>query len=133
MQKLTVPAAVEALETVTAFVDAFLEARGCSMKTQMQIDLSVEEIFVNIAHYAYGDSPGDAELRISEKDGTVSISFLDAGTPYNPLEREDPDLTLAAEQRPIGGLGIFLVKKNMDTVSYRRQKGKNVLTVTKKL
>ena len=133
MQKLKVAAKTESLDQVNEFIDSFLEAHGCQMKTQMQIDLSVEEIFVNIANYAYPEGPGEAELCISEEDGVVSITFIDFGIPYNPLQRADPDITLSAEDRPIGGLGIFLVRKNMDSVHYRHEDGKNVFTVTKRI
>ena len=131
MQTLTVEAALENLEQATAFVDAFLEAHDCPMRTQMQIDLCVEEIFVNIAHYAYQGKTGTAEIRLSEADGIVELTFLDSGMPYDPLKKEDPDVTLSAEKRQIGGLGIFLVKKSMDSVSYRFENGQNILTMTK--
>ena len=133
MQTLTVPAAIEKLDDVTAFVDDFLAACGCSMKTQMQIDLSIEEIFVNIAHYAYPEGGGEAEIRIDEADGLVTIVLSDSGVPFDPLGKPDPDITLSAEDRRIGGLGIYLVKKNMDAVDYRYEDGKNILTVQKKL
>ena len=130
---LTVPAVTDQLDEVTAFIDAFLEERGCSMKTQMQIDLSVEEVFVNIANYAYPDKEGDAQIRLSEADGVVTLVFTDSGIPYDPLQREDPDVTLSAEERKIGGLGILLVKKNMDEVSYSYENGRNVLNLKKRI
>jgi len=132
MKTLTVAAKNEKLEEVTAFVDAFLEERDWPMRSQMQMDLCVEEVFVNIASYAYGDGAGDVEIRIEEEDGEVTVVFLDSGTPYDPLAKADPDTTLSAQERQIGGLGIFLVKKNMDAVSYRREDGKNIFTMTKK-
>lgn len=131
MQSLTVAAAVDNLDRVTAFVDAFLEERDCPMKTQMQIDLCVEEIFVNIAHYAYPDKDGEAEIRLSETDGVVELTFVDSGIPYDPLKKEDPDITLSSQERQVGGLGIYLVKKNMDTVAYRYEDNRNMLTMTK--
>ena len=130
---LTVPAAAEKLGDVTAFIDAFLEEHGCPMKTQMQIDLSAEEIFVNIANYAYPDQPGEAEVMISEENGVITLKFADCGIHYDPLQKEMPDTTLSAEERQIGGLGIFLVKKNMDAVDYRYENGKNILTMKKAL
>ncbi len=133
MKTIVVDAIPENLSLVTEFTDAFLEALDCPMKTQMLIDLCVEEIFVNIAHYAYPDGTGFAEMRISEEDGAVTFVFIDSGIPYNPLQKTDPDVTLSAEDRQIGGLGIFLVKKNMDSVSYRYEDGKNVFTMIKKL
>ncbi len=130
---LTVAADKDNLNRVVAFVDAFLERHGCPMKAQMQIDLCVEEIFVNIANYAYPGKTGDAEIRLAETDGTVTLIFTDRGKPYNPLKRRDPDITLSAKDRQIGGLGIFLVKRSMDAVSYRYEDGKNILTLTKHL
>ena len=132
VQTLKVEASTDNLAAVTDFVDAFLEAHGCPMKAQMQIDLCVEEVFVNIANYAYSNG-GDAEIRLHAKDGEVTLTFFDTGTPYDPLAKADPDITLSAEDRQIGGLGIFLVKKNMDAVSYRRENGKNILTMKKRI
>ena len=132
-EMLRIEAKNENLDAVNDFVDAFLETHDCPMKTQMQIDLCVEEVFVNIASYAYGTGNGDAEIHISEEDGVVTLTFIDEGTPYDPLAKADPDTTLSAQERQIGGLGIFLVKKTMDTVSYRRESGKNVLTMCKRI
>ncbi|MBR3094833.1 MAG: ATP-binding protein [Clostridia bacterium] len=131
MQKLTVEAKADRLDEVIAFVDSFLEAQNCPMKAQMQIDLCVEEIFINIANYAYPDTTGTAEIRIAAENGIAVLTFIDAGLPYDPLQRDAPDITLPAEEREIGGLGIFLVRKNTDTVFYCYEDGKNVLTITK--
>ena len=133
MQNLIVPAKNDKLEDVIAFIDAFLSERDCPLRIQMAIELSVEEIFVNIANYAYPDGEGEAEIRISETDGVVQIVFLDSGVPYDPLKKPDPDVTLSAEERKIGGLGVYLVKKSMDSVSYLYQNNKNVLTFTKRI
>lgn len=133
MQTLTVEAKGDSLAQVNDFVDGFLEAADCPMKTQMLIDLCVEEIFVNIANYAYPDGGGSAEVRISEEEGVVTLTFIDSGIPYDPLKKADPDVTLSAEERQIGGLGVFLVKKNMDSVAYRYEDGKNVFTMTKNI
>lgn len=130
---LITPASAENLDRVSDFIDRFLEQHNCSEKTKMRIDLSVEEIFVNIANYAYPDTTGEVEIRISEKDNMISISFIDSGVPYDPLQKIDPDITLSANQRQIGGLGIFLVKKNMDHVCYRFENGKNILTISKNI
>lgn len=131
MQTLELEATNGNLSRVNEFVDGFLEEYGCPMRAQMLIDLCVEEIFVNIANYAYGEETGTATIRIAEENGVFTLVFEDAGIPYDPLKKADPDVTLSAEDRQIGGLGIFLVKKNMDTVSYRRENGRNVLTMTK--
>jgi sigma-B regulation protein RsbU (phosphoserine phosphatase) len=134
-REVTVPAAEDQLETVTAMVDGELEKLGCSAKDQMMIDVAVEEIFVNIAHYAYAPDTGDAAVRVrtDEASKTLEIEFRDSGIPFDPLAKEDPDVTLSAEERNIGGLGIYLVKKNMDSVTYDRIDGQNVLTIKKKL
>ena len=105
------------------------------MAVQMQVELAVEEIFVNIANYAYHPELGEAEVDVDAGGDppTVTIRFLDHGKPFNPLEREDVDVTAAAESRSIGGLGILLVKKSMDDVEYSYEDGKNILTIRKKL
>ena len=133
--ELEIEAAVENLPQVTDFVDSHLEKAGCPVKAQMQIDIAVEEIFVNIAHYAYDPETGKATVRVevTEEPVTVSITFIDQGIPYDPLAKADPDVTLPAEEREIGGLGIFMVRKTMDDVSYEYQDGKNILTLKKNL
>ena len=133
MKEITLEARQENVRALTEMVDAELEKLDCPMKAQMQIDLCVEEVFVNIASYAYGSGEGKAEIRISEQQGEVTLTFLDSGTPYDPLQKEDPDTKLDAESRKIGGLGIFLVKKNMDDVQYRFVQGKNMLTMKKRI
>ncbi|MBQ9517666.1 MAG: ATP-binding protein [Eubacterium sp.] len=133
MHKLNIDAKNENLQQVMDFVDDLLESADCSLKVQMQIDLAVEEIFVNIANYAYGGKSGTADITVAIDGGEVTITFADSGTPYNPLAKPDPDITLSAAQRQIGGLGIFLVKKNMDSVQYEYKDGQNVFTITKKI
>lgn len=130
---LKVAADTEKLYEVQNFVDAELEAHDCPMKTQMLIDVSLEELFVNIAHYAYPEGNGWAEIRVGVTDGVASITLIDGGIPYDPLKKPDPDVTLAAEDRQIGGLGIYMVKKKMDEMTYEHRDGKNVLTIRKKL
>ena len=134
MKQLTVKADVSCLDQVLAFADIFLEENDCPMKIQMQIDIAIEEIFVNIAHYAYPSGEGEAVIGI-ETDTEAKcfkITFEDSGIPYDPLKKEDPDITLSADDRPIGGLGIFMVKKSMDDMSYEYKDNKNRLTITKK-
>ena len=105
------------------------------MKSQMQIDLAVEEVFVNIAKYAYHPDKGRATVRVEVSDDPVQvrITFLDHGKPYDPLAKEDPDVTLSADERPVGGLGVFMVKQSMDDVTYEYKDGTNILTLTKSL
>ena len=129
---LTVDASNDSLHEVMSFVDTFLEEKECPMKTQLQIDLAVEEVFVNIASYAYGDGVGTADITVEYNDGEFVIELRDSGVKYNPLEKADPDITLSAEERQIGGLGIFLTKKNMDNVSYDYLDNHNILRMTKK-
>ena len=133
MNKLKISAENENLDKVIEFVNGVLEGNDCPMKTQMQIELTVEEIFVNIASYAYAPNVGDAEITadVSGDPKKLTVVFEDSGIPYDPLAKEDPDITLPASQRKIGGLGIFLVKKNMDDVKYKFKDGKNVLTIIK--
>mgnify|MGYP002626834446 CR=1 FL=1 len=133
MKELTLTARLDNIPVVTAFIDEQLEAVDCSMKAQMQIDIAIDELFGNIAHYAYGEGTGDATVRFDfdEATRTASIAFIDGGVPFNPLEKADPDVTLSAEERQVGGLGIFMVKKTMDNLTYRYEDGKNVLTLYK--
>ena len=133
--ELTTEAKTDNLEQVINFVNSQLEAADCSMKAQMQIEVAVEELFVNVAHYAYVPGTGDVTVNIEiEGDPAVArITFTDSGIPYDPLAKEDPDVTLSAEDRAIGGLGIFMVKKSMDEMHYEYKDGHNVLTICKKL
>ncbi|MBR0092961.1 MAG: ATP-binding protein [Lachnospiraceae bacterium] len=135
MKELEIDAKVDNLPQVLAFIDEALEEAECGMKAQMQIDIAVEEIYVNIAHYAYAPGEGKAVIRmeIGGEPKAAKITFLDRGVPYDPLAREDPDVTLSAEERSVGGLGIFMVKKSMDDVFYSYEDGQNVLTITKNL
>lgn len=137
-------AKIDNLQKVMGFVEEELEAQDWDMARIMQISLAVEEIFANIAHYAYGkldeggkpipdSGTGPMELDLEADKGQVFITFKDKGVPYNPLEKEDPDITLSAEEREIGGLGIFMVKKTMDEVSYNHEDGKNILTLMKRI
>jgi len=132
MKELNVEAKTENLGAVLNFVLAELERANCSMKLQMQIATAVEEIFVNIAYYAYNRETGTAVIRIAV-GGEVVIEFEDRGKPYNPLNKDDPDVTVNAEEREIGGLGIFMVKKIMDAVEYRYTDNKNIFVIKKTL
>ena len=123
------------VDEVTDFINAELEAHDVPMKTIMQIDIAVEEIFVNIAHYAYHPEVGTAAVTVAVLDEPpcVEIRLTDRGRPYDPLKREDPDVTLGVEDRQIGGLGVYMVKKSMDEVSYAYEDGQNILTIRKLL
>jgi anti-sigma regulatory factor (Ser/Thr protein kinase) len=135
MKELTIAATVENIEVVTDFVNAQLEALDCPIKAQMQIDIAIDELFGNIAHYAYNPDVGEATVRVEGQQDPLSviITFIDGGVPYDPLAADDPDITLSAEERGIGGLGIFMVKKSMDEIAYRYENGSNILSIRKNL
>ena len=135
MKEKVFSARKDTLPEVMAFTEECLESFDCSMKNSMAICVAVEEIFVNIASYAYGDGTGEASLSFGfdEDERLMTLVVADNGIPFNPLEREEPDITLSAADRDIGGLGIFITKKTMDTVSYENENGKNILTMTKKI
>lgn len=128
------PAEESALADVLGFVEGTLQTGNCPMKLTMALCVAIEEVFVNVAHYAYGEGSGDVKLSItfSMADNSVTFRLSDKGVPFDPLKKPDPDITLSAEEREIGGLGIFITKKTMDTVSYAYENGENVLTMTKK-
>ena len=133
MKELTIAATVENIGTVTDFVNEHLESYDCPMKAQMQIDIAIDELFGNIAHYAYNPETGDATVRVEvvEDPLSVIITFIDNGVPYDPLAQSDPDTTLSAEEREIGGLGIYMVKKTMDEIIYEYKDGQNILKIKK--
>lgn len=135
MKELTIAATVENIETVTDFVNEQLEALDCPIKAQMQIDIAIDELFGNIAHYAYNPKIGIATVRVevTEEPLSVVITFIDDGVPYDPLQKDDPDVTLSAEEREIGGLGIYMVKKSMDEITYEYRDGQNILKIKKNL
>ncbi len=163
-KNLTIEAELDKLDSVLAVVDEVLEAADCFPKTQIQLDIAVEEIFVNIAHYAYEGKQGNAEIEIQTGDakevltgwvtegahfyahkgdpteivnsltGSVFvIRFKDSGLAFDPLSKPDPDITLPAEEREVGGLGIYMVKKSMDAVKYERKDDKNIFTLVKSI
>ena len=135
MKELTLPAARENIPDVIDFVNRELESVGCPMKTEAQIDIAIDELYSNIANYGYDGENGRVLVRLETeiRPRAVTISFIDEGRPFNPLEREDPDVSLSARERKIGGLGIFMVKKSMDDVRYEYRDGKNILPIRKTL
>ena len=135
VKELTLEATVPNIPKVTEFVDAELEALDCPPKAQMQIDIAIDELFGNIAQYAYDPLTGPATVRVEVEEDpmAVIITFIDHGKPYDPLAEKDPDITLSAEDREVGGLGVFLVKKTMDDVSYEYKNGQNILKVRKNM
>ncbi|MBR5337816.1 MAG: ATP-binding protein [Lachnospiraceae bacterium] len=133
MEFRTFTAEDEEYPEVCAYVEGWLEEHDCPMKAAMQLTVALEEIFVNIAHYAYPHPPGKMDLGLECEGNVIRMCFIDSGTPFDPLAKEDPDVTLSVEERGIGGLGIFMVKKTMDDVTYEFKDGKNILTLTKNI
>lgn len=129
------PANTAALNDFLAFAEEELEKADCPMKTVTALTVALEEMFVNVAHYAYGEKGGDVRLAVDfdETSRTVTFRMMDSGVPFDPLAKPDPDITLSAEERQIGGLGIFMMKKTMDEASYSYQDGCNVLTMKKRI
>lgn len=134
-REITVEATLANLEKVTEFVNEQLEKIGCPPKAEMQIDIAIDELFSNISYYAYNLEVGMATISIEVIDEPMEVilTFSDNGTPYDPLNAEEPDVTLSAEERKVGGLGIYIVKKSMDEIAYEYKDGKNILKVKKKI
>ena len=135
MKELKLTATVENLDEVLAFIDTELESVDCPMKVQMQLDVAVEELYVNIAHYAYAPGTGEAtvSIDITQDPLYVTITFKDSGIPFDPTAKADPDVTLSAQERQIGGLGIYMAKKGTDEMKYEYKDGQNILSISKKL
>lgn len=135
MKELTMSADRKNIPAVIEFVNQELDALGCSLKAEAQIDIAIDEIYSNIVKYGYEEEGGEVTVSFdtSEEPLAMTLSFRDEGKPFNPLERRDPDVTLSAKDRKIGGLGIFMVKKSMDDIRYEYRDGKNILTIRKTL
>ena len=134
MTNRTFPAKTEALPELLGFVEEMLEGFECPMKMQIAVCVAIEEVFVNVAHYAYAGGEGDVTLGIGfdADSGIATFRLSDKGIPFDPLQKPDPDITLSAQEREVGGLGIFITKNTMDTVSYSYENNENILTMTKK-
>ena len=136
VSELTMKAEYGRLDEVMGFVDGLLEKYGCPEYVQLQIDLAVEELYLNIASYAYYPDTGSATIRVEYRKRpvrNVTITFIDSGSPYDPLAKEDPDLDAEVEDRKVGGLGIFMVRSCMDDIKYEYKNGQNRLTIRKSL
>jgi len=133
MREMTLSATVDNIEVVTGFINAELARMGCPGKTVCQIDIAIDELFGNIARYGYGPKAGPVTVRFEAADAPrgAIITFIDRGIPYNPLSAKAPDVTLSVKERPIGGLGVFMVKKSMDGVDYAYEDGRNRLSIRK--
>ena len=131
--ELTLPATIENVEKVTNFVNEELEKIKCPPKAKAEIDIAIDELFSNIANYAYNPEIGKATVKFEVQDNpqAVIITFMDNGKPVDPLLKADPNIKLAAEERDIGGLGIFMVKKSMDSVEYEYKDNHNILKIKK--
>ena len=134
MKELTVDARPESLSEIRAFVGAELEAMACPEDTMTQLFVVIDEVFANIASYAYGEGGGSATVRLEAETEPRSavLTFLDSGIPFDPLTMKSPDTSLKARERKIGGLGIFMVRKLTDEVSYAYSDGKNILRTVKR-
>ena len=134
-KEITVAATLENIEKVTRFVDGELEELDCPVKARMQIDMAIDELFSNIANYAYNPEVGQATVCVGVEEDplAVVITFKDNGKPYDPLSNAEPDVKASAEDRKIGGLGIFIVKKTMDEIAYEYKDGQNILKIKKKM
>ncbi|MEG1072185.1 MAG: ATP-binding protein, partial [Oscillospiraceae bacterium] len=130
MKKLRLTPSLDSIEQVTAFLDQTLEAAEVPMKIIAQMDIAADEIFSNIARYS---GASDATIGISIEDGVIQLRFADNGLPYDPTKKSDPDISLTAEERSIGGLGLYMVKKSMDEMLYEYHDGLNILHLTKKI
>ena len=128
-KELQLQAKTGELDTLLGILEADLDEAGCPVDKQMAIGICAEEIFVNIANYAYEQEEGFAWISETVEDNKISLCFRDSGKPYDPLAREDPDTTLSAEERQIGGLGVFMVKKMSDSVTYEYKEGQNCLAM----
>ena len=129
------PAKTEALSDVLGFVEQMLDSFECPIKIQVALCVAIEEVFVNVAHYAYGEGEGNMSLGIDfdEERRAITFRMTDKGVPFDPLKKPDPDITLSAEEREIGGLGIFITKKTMDSLTYTYENNENILTMIKKI
>jgi anti-sigma regulatory factor (Ser/Thr protein kinase) len=131
LEEIRIDASIENTDRLISILDEQLEAVDCPMKAQMQLDVAMEEIYGNISQYAYGESGGQVLVRMNITREFAEITFIDEGSPFNPLEKEDIDVDETAKSDKLGGLGIYMVKQSMDDVSYEYKDGKNCLTIKK--
>ncbi len=135
MKEITLETKIENVEKVTEFVNAELEKINCPAKARAEIDIAIDELFSNIAYYAYNPEIGKATVKVEVEDNpqSVILTFMDNGVPYNPLEKKDPNVKLPLEERDVGGLGILMVKKSMDSIEYEYKDGHNILRIKKNI
>ena len=130
---LRIPAKLEGMDIILAFVSLLLDTNGCSTKARTQLRMAVEEIYVNQTLYAYPAGDGWLEMRGSIENDTATFTLIDGGTPFDPLAKADPNITLSGEERGIGGLGIYMVKTMVDALEYEYRDGCNRLMMRKQL
>ena len=134
MKHLTLPNDIETIPQLNAFIDGFCEERGIGMDIAVRLNLAVEEAVVNVMNYAYPEGTvGYVDIDMDADEKAVTVILSDTGIPFDPTKKEKVDTTLSAEERPIGGLGIHLVREIMDTIDYAYTDHKNILTLKKTL
>lgn len=135
VKEITLDAKIENVDQVIEFINKELDAFGCIAKAKTEIDVAVDEIFANISNYAYNPNVGSVTIQIEKLDNpnAATITFIDSGVPFDPLIKKDPNVSLSAEERQVGGLGIFIVKKTMDKVEYEYKNNQNILKITKNI
>ncbi len=133
-RRLVLPNDIETIPQLNEFIDSVAEEVGLEMSLTMSLNLALEEAVVNVMEYAYPEGQkGNVEIEVTADQEWMTFVITDTGIAFDPTMKEDADTTLSAEERPIGGLGIFLVRQLMDVIDYKRQDNKNVLTLRKKL
>ena len=133
-RRLVLPNDIETIPQLNEFIDSVAEEVGLEMSLTMSLNLALEEAVVNVMEYAYPEGQkGNVEIEVTADQEWMTFVITDTGIAFDPTMKEDADTTLSAEERPIGGLGIFLVRQLMDVIEYKRQDNKNVLTLQKKL
>ena len=126
------PADINELASVTVFLEEELDKAEASPKLMVTFAVALEELFVNVAHYAYPDSKGTVKIGIDTSGDSIVVQLTDSGIPFDPVAMPDPDITESAEERKIGGLGIYMVKKSMDSMTYEYKDNQNILTISKR-
>jgi len=126
------PADINELASVTVFLEEELDKAEASPKLMVTFAVALEELFVNVAHYAYPDSKGTVKIGIDTSGDSIVVQLTDSGIPFDPVAKPDPDITESADERKIGGLGIYMVKKSMDSITYEYKDNQNILTISKR-
>ena len=126
------PAEINELASVIVFLEEELDKAQANPKLVVTLSVALEELFVNVAHYAYPDSKGTVKIGIDTSGDSIVIRLIDSGIPFDPTAKKDPDITESAEERKIGGLGIYMVKKSMDSMIYEYKDKQNILTISKR-